>query len=350
MLLIALMVPLANPADDPIIDPVTGFRVPPSWIETSQDPDVREKVRGGRWVLLSSGLLLRRGLTTGTTAAAACKGAVLSLKKPVESVDVATPAGVRVTLPVIASAGFCIAIKEAGDHEFDATKGAKIIASAIPSAHVELVAGEGVGRIAAQGLCADLGKPAISRSARQQILKAIDEGLEDTGLEGIKVEMMVPKGEAMAEKTLNPRLGIVGGISILGSTGFVEPWNEHLVESREDEMRKAKRVVATTGRTGLKFSRILFPDHFAVLIGNHLDRLKFEDRQESILCGLPALILKWAWPEVLEGTGYHTVAELVEREPEHRNIALALEMAKRMLPRTRIVLLQKDGSIFVDVS
>lgn len=350
MWLIALMAQAANRAADPVIDPVTGFRVPPSWIETCQEPDLLEKVRSGRWVLLSSGLLLRRGLTTGTTAAAACKGAVLSLKRPVDSVDVATPAGVRVTLQVVASAGFCVAIKEAGDHEFDATKGAEIMASAIPSAQVELVAGEGVGRIAAQGLCADLGKPAISRSARQQILKAIEEGLEDTGLEGVKVELMVPKGKALAEKTLNPKLGIVGGISILGSTGFVEPWNEHLVESREDDMKKATKVVVTTGRTGLKFSRILFPDHLAVLIGNHLDRLKFEDRQESILCGLPALILKWACPEVLEGTGYHTVAELVEKEPGHRNITLALERAKRMLPGTRIVLLQKDGSIFRDVS
>jgi cobalt-precorrin-5B (C1)-methyltransferase len=346
----ALMDPLRSPAADPAIDPVTGFRVPPSWIEICQDPQAREKIREGRWVLLSSGLLLRRGLTTGTTAAAACKGAVLSLQGPVKSVDIETPAGIRVTLPVIANEGFCVAIKDAGDHEFDVTKGVEIMASANPSARVELVAGEGVGRIMAPGLCEDPGKPAISRSARLQILKAIHEGLEDTGLEGARVELMVPKGEALAEKTFNPRLGILGGISILGSTGFVEPWNEHLVESREDEMRRAKKVVATTGRTGLKFSRILFPDHFAVLIGSHLDRLTFEEHQDSILCGLPALILKWAWPEVLESTGCRTVAELVEKEPGHRNIALALERAKRRLPKTRIVLLRKDGSILRDES
>lgn len=341
----------ANSGIDPLVDPVTGFRVPPSWIEICQDLQAQEKIRSGRWVLLSSGLLLRRGLTTGTTAAAACKGAVLSLRGPVESVEVATPTGMRVTLPVVANAGFCVAVKDAGDHQFDVTKGVEIMASAIsaPSAGVELVAGEGVGRITALGLCADLGRLAISRSARLQILKAIQEGLEETGQKGARVELTVPRGEALAEKTLNPRLGIVGGISILGSTGFVEPWNEHLVESREGELREAKRVVATTGRTGLRFSRILFPDHLAVLIGSHLDRLAFEDHQESILCGLPALILKWAWPEVLEGTGYRTVAELVEREPEHRNLALALKKAKARLPGTRIVLLQKDGSILMDV-
>ena len=104
-------------------------------------------------------------------------------------------------------------------------------------------------------------------------------------------------------------------------------------------------MVVTTGRTGLKFSRILFPDHKAVLMGSQLDRLAFETDQESILCGLPALILKWAWPGVLEGTNYGTVAEMVEKEPQHRNIILALERAKKKLPHTRIVLLYKDGRI-----
>ena len=88
-------------------------------------------------------------------------------------------------------------------------------------------------------------------------------------------------------------------------------------------------MVVTTGRTGLKFCRILFPDHKAVLMGSQLDRLAFEKDQESILCGLPALILKWAWPQILDETGYGTVAEMVEKEPQHRNIAIALQMAKK---------------------
>jgi len=108
-------------------------------------------------------------------------------------------------------------------------------------------------------------------------------------------------------------------------------------------------VVVSTGRTGLKFSRILFPDHKAVLMGSQLDRLAFERDQESVLCGLPALILKWAWPEVLEGTTYGTVAEMAEHEPDHRNITLALEKAKKKLPNTRIVLLRRNGSILRDV-
>jgi cobalt-precorrin-5B (C1)-methyltransferase len=289
---------------------------------------------------------LKRGLTTGTTAAAACKAAVLSLKKPIDFIEVTTPVGIKVSLTVIAKKGYCIAVKDGGDHQFDITNGLEIVALARPSEETVLKAGKGIGRIMAKGLCDELGKPAISPSARQQIMKAIQEGLEESGLAGAEIELSIPQGERLAKNTLNPRLGIVGGISILGSTGFVEPWNDHLTMSRIEELKDAKNVVVTTGRTGLKFSRILFPDHKAVLMGSQLDRLEFEEGQESIICGLPALILKWAWPQVLEGTSFGTIAEMVEREPENRNITLALEKAKQKLPNTRIVLLRKDGSIF----
>jgi cobalt-precorrin-5B (C1)-methyltransferase len=255
----------------------------------------------------------------------------------------------RITFPVVAEGGLCVAVKDGGDHQFDVTGDLKIVAKANPSQKTDLVAGRGVGKIMAPGLCDQIGRPAISRSARGQILLAIEEGLSDTGLAGARVEICIPRGEDLAEKTLNPRLGIVGGISILGSTGFVEPWNDHLVESRADELKKAPRVVVSTGRTGLRFSRVLFPDHSAVLMGSRLDRLSFQKDQDSILCGLPALILKWAWPQVLQGTGYGTVAEMVEREPDHRNIAVALQRARERLPGTRIVLLHRDGSIFRDL-
>ncbi len=333
-----------------VVDPVTGFEVPDAWIDLCTDPDAEVKIRSGRWVLLSDGRLLKRGLTTGTTAAAACKGAVISLVRPVCEVHVSTPAGIRVSLPVLAHKGFCVAVKDGGDHRFDVTHGTKIAAQASIAEETKLTAGKGIGIISAQGLCATPGKPAISRSAKGQIMDAIREGLEEAGLKGASLELSVPSGEDLASKTLNPKLGVRGGISILGSTGFVEPWNEHLAESRGEELKGLKRVVVTTGRTGLKYSRILFPDHKAVLIGSQLDLLRFEKGQESILCGLPALILKWAWPNVLQDTGYGTVAEMVERMPDHENISLALEAAKEKLPFTRIVLLHKDGRVFKDVS
>lgn len=329
-------------------DPVTGFAVPDSWIRSCPDAGALEKIKSGRWTILSGGILCRRGLTTGTTAAAACKGAVLSLVGPVNCLDVMTPAGISVRLPVVAAKGFCLAVKERGDHQFDVTAGLEIAAQARPAGETALHAGKGIGRITARGLCDEVGRPAISPSARRQIMSAIAEALEETGLAGATVELTVPRGEEIAEKTLNPRLGIAGGVSILGSTGFVEPWNDHFAEDRALEIKNAPRVVVTTGRTGLKFSRILFPHHKAVLMGIRLDSLAFEKDQESVLCGLPALILKWAWPEILENTGYGTVAEMVEKEPQHKNIARALEAACRRLPATRIVLLGRDGSILAE--
>lgn len=332
----------------PIIDPITGFEIPELWISHAE-PGALEKIRSGLWVLLSDGRMLRRGATTGTTAAAACKGAILSFMKDVKEVDIMTPAGIRASLPVDACKGICSAFKEGGDHQLDVTSGIEIVAIASPSEKTELIAGEGIGRISGRGLCAPVGHAAISQSARKQIMKAIFEGLACTGLKGAKVELSVPRGEEVALRTLNPKLGIKGGISILGSTGFVEPWNEHLAESRAEELKGIEKVLATTGRTGLKYSRILFPEHKAVLIGSQLHHLEFVKDQDSILCGLPALILKWAWPEVLDGTGYNTITEMIEREPAHPNISIALQKTKAKLPFTRVVLLQRDGKILWDV-
>jgi cobalt-precorrin-5B (C1)-methyltransferase len=333
----------------PIKDPVTGFAVSPSWIELCPDPLAMQKIESGRWVILSSGQLCRRGLTTGTTAAGACKGAVLSLKEPVRNLQVTTPAGISVSLPVVAKDGFCIAVKDGGDHQFDVTTGLEIAAQARTADETTLIAGKGIGRISARGLCDEVGRPAISPSAREQIMLAIRQALQETGLAGAEVELSIPRGTELAKKTLNPRLGIIGGISILGSTGFVEPWNDHFIGDRASELKGAKKVLVTTGRTGLNISRILFPDHKVVLMGSQLDKLAFEKGQESILCGLPALILKWAWPQILDNTSYGTVAEMVEIEPEHPNIARSLRMAKEKLPQTRIVLLHRDGSILADV-
>jgi cobalt-precorrin-5B (C1)-methyltransferase len=344
----------------PVTDPVTRFEIPAAWIDIA-GPNALEKIKSGLWVLLSDGRILRRGLTTGTTAAAACKGAVLSLMMDIMEVDLMTPAGIRVSLPVNASSGVCSAFKDSGDHQFDVTDGIEISAvaraaiaratEARASPAIELKAGKGIGRISRswRDVQNQEDKAAISRPARKQIMDAIREGLVETGLEGIIIELRVPLGEEVAKKTLNPRLGVMGGISILGSTGFVEPWNEHLGESRAEEIIDAPKVLATTGRTGLKYSRILFPDHKAVLIGSHLDRLMFKADQDSIICGLPALILKWAWPQMLEGTAYNTVAEMVEKEPDHPHIGAALRNAKARLPFTRIVLLQRDGRIFRDL-
>lgn len=310
----------------------------------------------GCWVLLSDGSLLRRGYTTGTTAAAACKGAVITLSESnkssseaIQEVEILTPADIRVIVPVSAKKGMCIAVKRGGDHQSDVTSGIVMSARAEVSDETELVPGPGVGRITRPGLCAAEGKPAISQSARREIMGAIEEGLFAAGIPGARIELKVHDGREIAKKTLNPAVGVVGGISILGSTGFVEPWNEHLGESRIDEIKGLERVVVTTGRIGLRYSRILFPKHKVVLVGSQLEKLEFGEDQDSILCGLPALILKWGMPEILESTGYGTVAEMVEKEPDHPRIELALENVIKRLPNTRVVLLCRDGKVLKDV-
>ncbi len=337
---------------DCIIDHVTKFPIPLEWIKRSKDTQALEKIESGQWVLLSDGNMLKRGYTTGTASAAACKGAIISLgitsEETISVADVMTPAGIRVSLPVRARNGQCRAIKESGDHQFDITKGLEIVAEASISDEIKLVAGKGIGRIAGRGLCATPGKPAISQSAYLQIMNSIREGLEIAGLKGAVVELTIPQGLEIAALTLNPKVGVIDGISILGSTGFVEPWNDHLGESRAEEIKKIKKVLVTTGRTGLKFSRILFPHHQAVLMGSQLDRIELGEDQDSILCGLPALILKWGWPGVLDGTSYGTLSEMVETQPDHPNIDKAVEKVQAKLPFTRIVLLQRDGRILRD--
>lgn len=348
------------------IDPVSGLSIPTDWVERSADPEVLEKVKSGLWALLSDGTLLRRGLTTGTTAAAAAKGAVISLREPVHEVAVLTPVGIRVAVAVDGRDGSCSAVKIGGDHESDVTAGAVMEAKAAPilgmesgedmgpeKSHgpeekIEIVAGPGIGKIGGAGLCAPSGRPAISPSARGEIKRAIEEGMAAVGIGAVRVVLSVRDGERIAGRTMNPHLGITGGISILGSTGFVEPWNEHLAESREAEILEPDRVVVTTGRVGLKYSRFLFPGHVAVLAGNRLDRIRFREDQESVLCGLPALILKWGMPDILEGTGYGTVAEMADREPGHPRIDEGLRKTAERLPKTRIILLNRDGSILRD--
>ncbi|HPT19305.1 MAG TPA: cobalt-precorrin-5B (C(1))-methyltransferase, partial [Methanothrix sp.] len=208
------------PEKDPelIADPVSGFSIPLSWIESCSDPLAREKILSGRWTILSSGQLLKRGLTTGTTAAAAAKGAVVSLVRATESLEVMTPAGIPVSVSVKAENGYCNARKDGGDHQSDVTAGLGISARAEPSGETVLLAGAGIGRIGAGGLCDQIGRPAISPSAKGQIMMAISEGLKVTGLEHVRVEIWVPQGERISRQTLNPKLGIMGGISILGST------------------------------------------------------------------------------------------------------------------------------------
>ncbi len=169
---------------------------------------------------------LRTGWTTGTCASAAAKAAYLALvsgRRP-ERVEVALPSGRRVGFPVEWDGdGQAVVVKDAGDDP-DCTDGARMTAEVrvggTDGAHV-LHAGEGVGTITKPGLGLAVGEPAINPVPRRMILAALAEA----GIEPVDVTFSVPGGEAMAEETTNGRLGILGGISVLGTSGIVRPFS-----------------------------------------------------------------------------------------------------------------------------
>lgn len=326
-----------------MIDPVNNFQIPNEWVARAKIPidELAQKISSGRYVLLSDGSMLRRGYTTGTTAAAAAKAAVLSLMKEVSEISVPTPIGIRAVLPVQAKNGRASALKDSGDHAFDATAGLEIIAEALEYDTIVIKAGAGIGY--------KKGVPAITPPPMRQIEDAINEAIAETGLKGACVTIFAPKGEEIAKHTLNEKVGITGGISILGTTGFVEPWNEHLGAMKEELIKSADKLVLTIGRIGMRFSRLLFPDYEVILIGSDIYRGLKATRGDAkvILCGLPGLILKWASPDLLKESGYLTVQGIIEDNPRNPIIDRALKEAVRK-SKKRVVLLNRNGTILRD--
>lgn len=324
-------------------DPVNNFEIPEEWFSRAKiSSEIIEGIKKGKMVLLSDGKVLRRGYTTGTTAAAAAKGAVLSLKKKIEIVDVPTPIGIRAILPVKAAHGRAITVKDSGDHGFDVTNGIEIIAEATAALETKIIFGAGIG-IFTRG--PKKGTPAITSAPMRQIRKAVEEALEETGLRGAEITLTIPRGADVAKETLNEKMGIINGISILGTTGFVEPWNEHLTQDKMELIRSAEKVVLTTGRIGMRMSHMLYPGYTIVIVGKNLDLGLKTAKGETIICGLPGIILKWAAPDILEKTGYATIQELVSQNPGHPEIDRALSRAKRKARNPRIILLNRDGTI-----
>ena len=168
---------------------------------------------------------LRTGWTTGTCASAAAKAAAVGLVVGVapHQVEVGLPGGRRVAFPVDAEApNRCVVVKDAGDDP-DCTHGARLTAEAawLGTGETQLLAGPGVGTVTRPGLGLPVGAPAINPVPRRMILVALAEVTERP----LTVTFSVPGGEAMAERTSNARLGIVGGISILGTSGVVRPFS-----------------------------------------------------------------------------------------------------------------------------
>lgn len=229
---------------------------------------------------------LRTGFTTGSCATAAAKAALLAIirQEKIKSVEITLPKEKKLTLAIArcefkSTAARCSVIKDGGDDP-DVTHGAEIIADVQltdRAGRIEVDGGEGVGRVTKPGLGLEIGTAAINPTPRRMIA----ENLAQTGVavlqdRGIGVTVSVPGGKTIAQKTDNPRLGILGGISILGTTGIVIPYSTASFAAAIRQSldvtvaMKGDAVVLTTGGRSEEFSRkiISLPDHCFVQMGD----------------------------------------------------------------------------------
>ncbi|MED9948087.1 MAG: cobalt-precorrin-5B (C(1))-methyltransferase CbiD [Peptacetobacter hiranonis] len=242
----------------------------------------------------------RRGYTTGSCATAVSKAAVYMLltNEKIDTVNIDTPKGIYLSIPVVSSEikknedtgeiySICSVEKDGGD-DIDATNGIEIFAKATWVYEDEIdkseknfsfegdgfcvFSGDGVGIITKKGLSVEPGRPAINPVPQKMVAKEVESVLKASGenvlndknsldnrKKVIKITIFIPKGEEVANKTFNPRLGIVGGISIIGTSGIVEPmsddgWKKSL--SIELNMKKElgmDKIILVPGNHGESF-------------------------------------------------------------------------------------------------
>ena len=220
--------------------------------------------------VIKDGKKLRLGYTTGSCAAAAAKAAAWMLltggKMP--AIDLLTPKGVALTLDVLEitrtpDTVSCAIRKDSGDDP-DVTHDTLVFAAVqrTETPGVTIDGGAGVGRVTKRGLDQPVGAAAINSVPRRMIRENVEEVMRLCDYRGgLAVMISVPEGEALAKKTFNPRLGIVGGISILGTTGIVEPMSEQAlldtihVELRQRRESGADYVLLAPGNYGADYIR-----------------------------------------------------------------------------------------------
>lgn len=236
---------------------------------------------------------LKSGYTTGSCATAASKAALtaLLLGEELSTVQIRIPNGELLTLPVEIlkveeGSARASVVKDAGDDP-DVTNGCTVVSevkkSDVPGIH--FLQGEGVGRVTLPGLGLEPGEPAVNPTPRRMIESELSELLEEAGRSevGLDVTISVPGGAELAEHTFNPKLGIVGGISIIGTSGIVRPFSsEAFVEAirRECEVAKAVypgRLVINSGARSERYVKSQYPDlppqayvHYGNYIGETL--------------------------------------------------------------------------------
>ncbi|MEN0584197.1 MULTISPECIES: cobalt-precorrin-5B (C(1))-methyltransferase CbiD [unclassified Kosakonia] len=214
-----------------------------------------------------NGKALRKGYTTGSCATAAAKVAALMVLRQhlIHQVSIVTPSGVTLRLnvecPHVEGLQAVAAIRKDGGDDVDATHGMLIFARVTLNDEGEIIlrGGEGIGTVTRKGIGLAVGEAAINRTPRQTIEAAVREVIGPT--RGAEVEIFAPEGEARAKKTYNGRLGILGGISIIGTTGIVTPMSEESWKralALELELKRAAgmdRVILVPGNHGERFVR-----------------------------------------------------------------------------------------------
>ena len=229
---------------------------------------------------------LRTGFTTGTSAAAASKAALLSIlgQKEINAVSVTLPKGDSISIPIESCkfsgrSAICSVIKDGGDDP-DVTHGAQIVSELElndDAGSIRIDGGEGVGIVTKPGLGLELNKPAINpvpKKMMRENLKDAAGGILESN--GISVTISVPRGRELGPKTDNPRIGILDGISILGTSGIVIPFStaSYAASIRQNidvavAMGDRTVVLATGGRSEDYAKKILgMPDHCYIQMGD----------------------------------------------------------------------------------
>ncbi|MDU0460628.1 MAG: cobalt-precorrin-5B (C(1))-methyltransferase CbiD [Geobacteraceae bacterium] len=240
---------------------------------------------------------LRSGFTTGACAAAAARGAALMLarQEPVSEVTIEMPGGESATFALhgqifTVNCAACFVIKDAGDDP-DVTNGAEVHAEvkANPARapfykggfEITIAGGTGVGKVTKPGLAVPPGEWAINPVPRRMIEQSVRSVLSVFSLQpsALSIIISIPDGELRAQKTLNARLGILGGLSILGTTGIVRPisakaWTD-TIDAALDVARACgcENVVLSTGRTSELAARQHFPslpEEACIMMGDHV--------------------------------------------------------------------------------
>ena len=252
----------------------------------------------------SQGKNLRCGYTTGSCATAASKAAAAMLLtgERIDSVRIDTPKGIVLNLEpleVMLTADFasCAIRKDSGDDPDD-TNGVLVYAKVekIAEPGIMIEGGVGVGRVTKPGLACAVGGPAINPTPRKMITTEVGKVMAETGYTGgLKVTISIPAGVEIAKKTFNPRWGIIGGLSVLGTSGIVEPMSEKaLVETMYVEIRAQqaagnKNLLVFFGNYGEDFTR----NEMKLDLEGHVTCSNFvgELLDYAVFCGFETLLL-----------------------------------------------------------